>query len=98
MNYRDSVVKLATRLRLPAVYPWAFVAATGGLVSYGIDITEQFRNAATYVDRIFKGERPENLPVQAADKFELVINLKAAKELGLTVPPILLARATDVIE
>jgi putative ABC transport system substrate-binding protein len=98
MNYRESVVELAGRLRLPAVYPWAFVAANGGLVSYGIDITDQFRGAATYVDRILKGERAENLPVQAADKFELVINLKTARELGLTVPPTLLARATNSIE
>jgi putative ABC transport system substrate-binding protein len=98
MNYRSSVVDLAARFRLPAVYPWAFVAANGGLVSYGIDITEQFRDAATYVDRIFKGERPENLPVQAADKFDLVINLKSARELVLMVSPALLARATNVIE
>jgi putative ABC transport system substrate-binding protein len=98
MNYRSSVVELAARLRLPAVYPWAFVAANGGLVSYGIDITEQFREAATYVDRIFKGALPKNLPVQAADKFDLIINLKSARELGLTVSPMLLARATNVIE
>lgn len=98
MNYRSSVVELAARLHLPAVYPWAFVAANGGLVSYGINITEQFRAAATYVDRIFKGERPDSLPVQAADKFDLVINLKSARELGLAIPPTLLARATEVIE
>ena len=98
MNYRTSVVELAARLRLPAVYPCAFVVANGGLVSYGIDIAEQFRDAATYVDRIFKGERPVNLPVQAADKFDLVINLKSAMQLGLTVAPTLLARATHVIE
>jgi putative ABC transport system substrate-binding protein len=98
MNYRSSVIELAARLRLPAVYPWAFVTANGGLVSYGIDITEQFRDAASYVDRILKGEHPENLPAQAADKFELVINLKTAKQLGLTISPILLARATDIIE
>jgi putative ABC transport system substrate-binding protein len=98
MNYRETAVALASRLRLPAIYPWAFVVAGGGLVSYGINVTEQFRDAATYIDRIFKGERPSDLPVQAADKFDLVINIKSAKALGLTVPPTLLARATDVIE
>jgi putative ABC transport system substrate-binding protein len=98
MNYREVAVALASRLRLPAVYPWAFVVAGGGLVSYGIDITSQFKDAATYVDRIFKGERPSDLPVQAADKFDLVINMKSANALGLTVPATLMARATDVIE
>jgi putative ABC transport system substrate-binding protein len=98
MNYREAMVALASRLRIPAVYPWAFVAASGGLVSYGIDVAAQFKDAATYVDRIFRGTRPMDLPVQAADKFELVINLKTAKALGLTVPPSLLARADEVIE
>lgn len=98
MNYRVAAVALSSRLRLPAVYPWAFVVAGGGLVSYGIDVTAQFKDAATYIDRIFKGERPSDLPVQAADKFDLVINLKSAKALGLTVPVTLIARATEVIE
>jgi putative tryptophan/tyrosine transport system substrate-binding protein len=98
MNYREAAVALAARLRLPAVYPWAFVVAAGGLVSYGIDITSQFRDAATYVNRILRGERPSDLPVQAADKFDLVINMKSANALGLTVSPTLIARATDVIE
>jgi putative ABC transport system substrate-binding protein len=98
MNYRETLVALASRLRVPTIYPWAFVAGSGGLVSYGIDITAQFQNAATYVDRIFRGTRPMDLPVQAADKFELVVNLKTAKALGLSVPAALLARATNVIE
>ena len=98
MAYRETVVALAARYRLPAVYPWGFVARSGGLMSYGIDVTDQYQEAATYVDRILKGERAADLPVQAADKFELVINLKTAKALGLTVPPGLLVRANDIIE
>jgi len=97
-RYRDLTVTLAAQHRLPAVYfSLAFVGA-GGLVSYGADIIDQYRRSATYVDRILKGEKPADLPVQAPNKYELVINLKTAKALGLTVPESLLARADQVIE
>jgi putative ABC transport system substrate-binding protein len=95
---RDSIVALAARYRLPAIYPFRYFAASGGLISYGIDAADPFRRAASYVDRILRGERPANLPVQAPTKYELVINLKTAKALGLDVPPQLLARADEVIE
>ena len=84
--------------RIPAVYPNAFFARAGGLVSYGVDLSDLQRRAAGYVDRILKGAKPQELPVQLPTKFELVINLKAAKALGLTVPAMLLASADEVIE
>jgi ABC-type uncharacterized transport system substrate-binding protein len=90
--------KLAAQYKLPAIYVDRFSVADGGLISYGPDRADQFRRAASYVDRIFKGEKPGDLPVQAPTKYELVINLRTAKALGLTVPPTLLARADEVIE
>jgi putative ABC transport system substrate-binding protein len=96
--YRVEIVSLAVRYRLPAVYAFRFFTELGGLLSYGNDLNENFRRAATYADRILKGEKPSELPVQAPVKFELVINLKAATGLGLTVPPTLLGLADKVIE
>jgi putative tryptophan/tyrosine transport system substrate-binding protein len=95
---RSLIVALAARHRLPAIYPFRFFAETGGLVSYGDDPVDQFQRAASYVNRILKGEKPGDLPVEAPTKFELVINLRAAKALGLTVPSTLLATADEVIE
>ena len=97
-RYRDAIVVLAARHRLPAVYPFRYFAASGGLVSDGIDPTDVIRRAAGYVDRILKGEKPADLPVQAPTKYELVINLKTAKALGLDIPATVLARAEEVIE
>jgi ABC-type uncharacterized transport system substrate-binding protein len=96
--HRAEIVLLTARYRLPAVYPWRFFAELGGLLSYGSEQRDMFRVAATYVDRILRGEKPADLPVQAPTKYELVINLKTAKALGLDVPPTLLARADEVIE
>jgi putative ABC transport system substrate-binding protein len=95
---RDLIITLATRHKLPAVYPFRDMVTAGGLVSYGPDYADQFRRAAGYVDRILKGEKPADLPVQAPTKYELVVNLTTAKALGLTVPPTILARADEVIE
>jgi len=96
--HRDLIISLAARHRLPAVYPYSYLVSAGGLISYGPDVTDQFRRAANYVDRILRGEKPSDLPVQQPTKFELVINLKTAKALGLTIPETLLATADEVIQ
>src|SRR5258708_29165690 len=95
---RASIIVLAARHRLPAIYPYRYFAIDGGLMSYGPDQVEQWRGAASYVDRILRGEKPGELPVQAPTKYELVINLKTARVIGLTIPPALPLRADEVIE
>jgi putative ABC transport system substrate-binding protein len=96
--HRELIIASAARHRLPAVYPYPFFASSGGLISYGPDTLDQYRRAASYVDRILNGEKPADLPVQAPTKYALVINLKTAKALGLEIPPMLLARADEVID
>jgi len=98
VTHRELIISLAMRYRLPNVYPFRYYPASAGLASYGPDTIGDFKRAAAYVDRILKGEKPADLPVQAPTKYELVINLKTAKALGLEIPPTLLARADEVIE
>ena len=98
LAHRELTIALAARHRLPAVYPYRSYPASGGLISYGVDLKDMYRRAATYVDRILKGEKPADLPVQAPTKFELIVNLKTAKAMGLTIPESFLLRADEVIE
>ena len=98
MLHRDLIIALAARHKLPAVYYERRYVAAGGLMSYGPNFLDQFRRAASYVDRILKGEKPADMPVQAPTKYELIINLKTAKSLGVTIPQSLLATADEVIE
>jgi putative ABC transport system substrate-binding protein len=98
ISHRQSIIKAAARYRLPAIYPLRIFAMDGGLISYGPDVINQFRQAGSYVDRILKGEKPADLPVQAPTKYELIVNLKTAKAFGFTMPAALLARADEVIE
>ena len=97
-THRHLIISLALQYRLPNVYPFRYYPASGGLASYGPDTIDVFKLAARYVDRILKGEKPADLPVQAPTKYLLVVNLKTAKTIGLDVPPTLLARADEVIE
>ncbi len=96
--HHELIIELAARYKLPAIYYRSYFAKSGGLISYGYDAADQFRQAARYVDRILKGEKPADLPVQAPTRYELVVNLKTARALGLNVPAALLARADQVIE
>ena len=96
--HREQIIRLSNQLSVPSIYPFRYFATDDGLVSYGIDTVDLYRRAASYVDRILRGAKPAELPVQLPTKFELVINLKTAKALGLDVPPTLLARADEVIE
>ena len=98
VTHRELIISLAMRYRLPNVYPFRYYPASGGLASYGPDTIAEFKRASVYVDRILKGEKPADLPVQAPTKYEMVINMKTAKALGFDVPPTLLARADEVIE
>jgi putative ABC transport system substrate-binding protein len=98
LRHRDLFIALAARHRLPAVYPYRFFASAGGLVSYGLDLPDQYRRAASYVDLILRGTRPGDLPIQLPTNFELVVNLKTARALGLTIPEPFLQHADEVIE
>jgi putative ABC transport system substrate-binding protein len=96
--HRAAIISAAARNNVPAVYPNSPYARDGGLLSYGIDLVDNYRRAATYVDRILRGEKPGDLPVQLPTKFEMAVNLNTAKALGLTVPPSIMLRATEVVE
>jgi putative ABC transport system substrate-binding protein len=96
--HRKLIISLAARHRVPTIYPYRYMAADGGLLAYGVDQTDAYRRAASYIDRILRGERPANLPVQAPTRFELIVNLKTAKSLGIEIPPTVLGRADEVIE
>lgn len=96
--HRKAIIEAAARHKLPAIYPHRYMAVDGGLIAYGINLTTLYRRSASYVDRILKGEKPGDLPVQRPTKYELTVNLKTAKALGITIPPTLLARADEVIE
>jgi putative ABC transport system substrate-binding protein len=98
IRHRELIITLAAKHRVPTIYPYRFFVIAGGLISYGPNSIDPYRRAASYIDRILKGEKPADLPVQAPTKYELVINLRTAKALGLTVPDTLLARADEVIE
>jgi putative ABC transport system substrate-binding protein len=97
-TYREIIITTVARLRLPTVYPFSFFAQSGGLLSYGFDVRDMLKRAAGYIDRILRGARVSDLPAQQPTKFELIVNLKAAKALNLTVPPTLVDRADEVIE
>lgn len=96
--HRQLIIRTTTRMKLPAIYPFQFFVADGGLISYGPDVVDQYRRAAGYVDRILKGQKPADLPVQQSNKVELAVSLKAAKQIGLTIPPNVLAQADKVIK
>jgi putative ABC transport system substrate-binding protein len=96
--HEELIVKLAVQHRLPAIYPWRHFVTAGGLMCYAVDLPDLWRRSASYVDRVLKGEKPTDLPVQAPTKYDLVLNLKTAKAMGLIVPETLLARADEVIE
>ncbi|HEX4411090.1 MAG TPA: ABC transporter substrate-binding protein [Xanthobacteraceae bacterium] len=98
ISHRDEIIALAARHQLPAVYPYRVFAESGGLISYGPDLIDQYRQAAGYIDRILKGEQPAEMPVQAPTKYELIVNLRTAKALGITMPPSLLATADESID
>jgi putative ABC transport system substrate-binding protein len=97
-NSRAVIISLAARHRLPAIYPYNYFTAAGGLMSYGVDLADRYRGAASYVDRILKGAKPADLPIQQPTRFEFIINLKTAKALGITIPQSMLQQADKVIQ